>query len=463
MYDLKIINGKIVDFQENRFQEGDIGIINGKIVAIGKLEEEAKEIIDAENNIVSPGFIDIHMHEERIEYGTEDAYDIANKMCLMGVTTAHGGNCGINLQDPKVFMEYVKKNGAPVNYMMSIGYNYLREKVGITNHYVSATEQDTRRLIKLINEYIDLGFVGVSFGIEYSPGITFNEMIEACKGIKSKKVLLSAHYRSDGDAAIESVEELINLSRITGYPMQISHLGSCSAMGRMEESLKVIEGAIRDGVDVMADCYPYEAFSTFIGSAVFDEGCFARWNKSYDSILLTEGKYKGLRCDEELFNKVKKENPETIAVAFVMNEEEVIECIKAPFVFLGSDGLFNNSQGHPRGAGTFPRVLGRFVGDKKSMSLIEGLKKMTCMPAKRLGLTEKGSIKVGMDADVVIFNQQKIIDKATFEKPSLGPEGINYVIINGVVAVENGVMVSKRAGRFIETKDNKINGKMLYH
>lgn len=452
MYDLKIINGKIVNFKENNFQEGDIGIINGRIVAIGKLAEEAQKVVDAENNIVSPGFIDIHMHEERLKYEIEDAYDIANKMCLMGVTTAHGGNCGINLQEPKVFMEYVKKNGAPVNYIMSIGYNYLREKIGITNHYASVSEQETLRLIKLINEYIDLGFVGVSFGIEYSPGITFNEIVGACKGIKNKKVLLSAHYRSDGDTAIESVEELINISRITGYPMQISHLGSCSAMGKMNESLKVIDQAIKNGIDVMADCYPYEAFSTFIGSAVFDDGCFERWNKSYDSILLTEGKYKGLRCNEELYNKVKKEYPETIAVAFVMNEDEVVECIKATFVFVGSDGLFNNSQGHPRGAGTFPRVLGRFIADKRIMSLIDGLKKMTCMPARRLGLTEKGSIEVGMDADIVIFNQDKIKDKATFENPSLAPEGINYVIINGVIAVKDGILIDKRAGRFIESR-----------
>lgn len=452
MYDLKIINGKIADFKENTFQEGDIGIIKGKIVAIGKLKEEGKEIINAQHNIVSPGFIDIHIHEEKLEYGSEDGYDIGNKMCLMGVTTAHGGNCGINLQEPKIFAEYVKNNGAPVNYLMSVGYNYLREQAGITNHYEGATEEATRKIIDMINEYVDLGFVGVSFGIEYSPGITFNEMLEACKGIKNKKVLLSAHYRSDGEAAIEAVEELINLSRITTHPMEISHLGSCSAMGRMKESLKVIEKAIAEGVDVMVDCYPYDAFSTFIGSAVFDEGCFERWNKSYDSILLTEGKYKGLRCDELLFNKVKNENPETIAVAFVMNEEEVIECIKAPFVLVGSDGLFSNSQGHPRGAGTFPRVLGKYVGEKKIMGLIEGIKKMTCMPAKRLGLRGKGSIEVGMDADIVIFNEEKIIDKATFENPALPPEGIDYVIVNGVVASKNGELINKRAGRFIRAQ-----------
>lgn len=454
MYDLKIINGEVVDLNKGCFRCADIGIKQGKIVHIGELKEEAKIIVDAKNRVVSPGFIDIHMHEEKLDKESDKPYDIAEKMCLMGVTTAHGGNCGINAQDPKEFIEFVKVNGAPTNYMMSIGYNFLREKVGIKDNYIGASDEEIEKIINLIKEYVDLGFVGVSFGIEYSPGITFDEMVKVCHGIKGKNIFVSAHYRSDSDRAEEAIEEMINLSRITGVPMQISHLGSCSAMGMMKESLALIEKSIAEGVNVMVDCYPYDAFSTYIGSAVFDEGCFQRWNTDCSSLILTEGKYKGVRCDQELFNKVRMEHPNMLAVAFVMDEDEVIQCLKAPFVMVASDGLFNSSQGHPRGAGTFPRFLGRMVREKQAMKLIDALKKITLMPAERLGLKSKGILQEGMDADIVIFDSDNIEDIANFDNPIEGPKGIDYVIINGEIAAESGKIVNGKAGTFIGKKKN---------
>lgn len=450
MYDIKIINGRVVDFETNNFINVDIGIKEGKILKIGSIKENAKKIIDANNNIVSPGFIDIHMHEDMIGSLENDDYDIANKMCLMGVTTAHGGNCGINIGDTKKFINFIEQNGAPINYVMSIGYNSLREKIGVVDNYREATNLEINKVSNLIKEYIDLGIVGLSFGIEYSPGITFEEMKKACKCIENKCLFISAHFRCDCDKAIDSINEMIDLSRKTKLPMQISHLGSCSAMGMMSESIDLIQKAIDEGLDITVDCYPYDAFSTFIGSAIFDDGCFERWNKDYNSILLTEGKYSGIRCDKETFEKVRREYPNMLAVAFVMNEDEVSECIRAPFVFVGSDGLYNKSQGHPRGAGTFPRLLGRFVRERKDLSLMEAIKKVTCMPAKRLGLINKGNLKKGMDADIVIFNENEILDKASFEHPTLSPLGINYVIVNGKIAVENNIQVNKRAGKYIK-------------
>ncbi|MGL6104616.1 N-acyl-D-amino-acid deacylase family protein [Romboutsia sp.] len=449
MYDIKIINGKIVDFDNNTFNKVDIGIKDGKIVEIGNITEDAINTIDAKGKIVSPGFIDIHMHEELIDSMENDNYDIANKMCLMGVTTAHGGNCGINIGDTKEFIGFINKNGAPINYVMSIGYNTLREKIGVLDNYREANDLEIEKVCKLIKEYEDLGVVGLSFGIEYSPGITFEEMLKVCNCIKGSKLFLSAHFRSDCEKAIESVKEMIDLSRKTNLPMQISHLGSCSATGMMNESIDLIQKSIDDGLDITVDCYPYDAFSTYIGSAIFDEGCFERWEKDYDSILLTEGKYKGVRCDKETFYYVRENYPDMLAVAFVMNEEEVIECIKAPFVFVGSDGLFNKSQGHPRGAGTFPRLLGRFVREKEELTLIEALKKITILPSKRLGLENKGSLKVNMDADIVIFDENNIIDKATFENPTLTPVGIDYVIVNGKIAVKDNTLINSREGKYI--------------
>lgn len=449
MLDIKIVNGNVVDFENNTFKSVDIGIKDGKIVEIGSISKDAKDTIDAKDKIVSPGFIDIHMHEDLINSSNESDYDIANKMCMMGVTTAHGGNCGINMGDTKTFIDFINKNGAPINYLMSIGYNSLREKIGIVDNYREATDSEVEKICELIKEYEKLGIVGLSFGIEYSPGITFEEMIKACECIKNSKLFLSAHFRCDADQAIDSIKEMIDLSRQTNLPIQISHLGSCSAMGVMRESIELIQGAINEGLDITVDCYPYDAFSTFIGSAIFDEGCFERWGKDYSSLLLTEGKYKGVRCDKDTFKYVRANYPDMLAVAFVMNEDEVSECIKAPFVFVASDGLFNDSQGHPRGAGTFPRLLGKFVREKGDITLIDALKKITCLPATRLGLTQKGSINVGMDADIVIFDENKIIDKATFEEPTAPPEGIDYVIVNGSIAVESNDLINNKSGRYI--------------
>lgn len=457
MYDILIKNGIIVDFERNEKIIADVGIKDGKILDVGCCTESGKEVINAEGLIVSPGFIDIHMHEETIgDTPDGDSYDIANKMIRMGVTTAAGGNCGNNRQDSDIFLDFIDKNGAPINYLLYIGHNYLRKKVGV-DIYEKASKVQIEKMKELARKDIEEnGVIGISFGIEYSPGITFEEMVELCTAIDYDDILLSAHYRYDADRAIESIEEMINISRETKKPMQISHIGSCSAFGNMREALNLIEKAIKEGLSIAADCYPYDAFCTRIGSAVFDQGCFERWNKSYDSIMLTEEPFKGMYCDEELFFKVRKEYPEMLAVAFVMNEEEVLEAYKAPFVYVGSDGLLNRGQGHPRAAGTFPRVLGRFVREYKALDFIDMLRKMTILPAKRLGLSNKGDIKVGMDADIVIFNADTIIDRATFTNPVEPPEGIEYVIINGIVALKGKEIINNSLGRSIRRNQLEV-------
>lgn len=449
MYDLAIREGMIIDFENNSIFVGDIGIKGGKIVDVGRCNGNAKKVINAVGLIVSPGFVDIHMHEEVIGNSVDgDDYDIGNNMLRMGVTTAVGGNCGNNRQDIKEFLDFVDHNGAPINYLTFIGHNFLRNSLAI-DPYRKATEIEIQKMKDMVKEYIESdNAIGISFGIEYSPGITFREMVGLCNDIEDN-ILLSAHYRGDADKSIDSIKEMIEISRVTKKPMQISHIGSCSAMGYMDESLDLIEVAIGEGLDIAADCYPYNAFSTRIGSAVFDEGCFETWNKSYDSILLTEEPYKGIYCDEELFYKVRKEYPDMYAVAFVMNEEEVIDALKASFVFVASDGMLNKGQGHPRAAGTFPKVLGKYVRDDNRLDLTDALKKMTLLPAQRLGLRNKGDIQVGMDGDIVIFNPATIIDQATFTEPTKPPIGIEYVIIDGKIALERNNVVNNRLGKSI--------------
>ncbi|KAB3534366.1 amidohydrolase family protein [Alkaliphilus pronyensis] len=453
MYDLKIINGTVLDFETNKGKNCSIGIKDGVITCIGDCPQSAKQELDAEGKTVSPGFIDIHMHEEVFDTSkANSSYDISNSMLLMGVTTCVAGNCGNNRQSLDDFIGFIEKYGAPVNYLSFIGHNFLRNSVGSTDRYKKSSPSQIEKMQKTVIDSVNKGAVGISFGLEYSPGVDMEEILTLCNAVEKKNLLLSAHYRKDAKYAIDSINELIDVAKLSGFPMEISHLGSCSAYGQMTEALNTIEKNINAGVDISADCYPYDAFSTFIGSAVFDDGCFQLWNKSYDSILLTEEPYRGVRCNEELFYRVRKEYPNMLVVAFVMNEEEVVEAIKSPFVMVASDGLFRDGQGHPRAAGSFPRVLGRFVRDNNYLSLIDAVKKMTIMPATRLGLSNKGSIKEGYDADIVIFDPKTIKDTATYENPKDKPLGIDYVIVNGRIAVENNNIINGTIGKYIRSK-----------
>ena len=450
MYDIKIINGRIPNFATGDLQQQDVGIRAGKIVDLGRNLGPGEKILDAENKVVSPGFVDIHMHEEFLREGSDKIhYDISKHIALMGVTTALAGNCGNNRMDMSFFSQYITKYGAPVNYLSLIGHNYLREQVGIEDRYREATEKEIDQMKDLLQKALDLGVVGVSFGLEYSPGVSIQEVEKLIAPFKNQNLLLAAHYRKDAKYALEAVAEMIEISRRSGLHMQISHISSCAAFGMMDEALAMIEKAQGEGLDITVDTYPYNAFSTFLGSAVFDEGCFELWGKGPEIILLTEEPYRGQYCDMELFQKVRRERPDMLVAAFAMEEKDIDLAVKAPGVMIASDGLLREGQGHPRAAGTFPRVLGKYVREKESLTLMEALYKMTLLPATRLGLQhQKGRIARGYDGDLVIFNPDTILDRATFEEPTLPPKGIDYVLINGEIAVKDQQLLRENLGTF---------------
>jgi N-acyl-D-aspartate/D-glutamate deacylase len=449
MLDIKIVNGKIIDVENKTAREGDLGVKDGIIQDIGSVSAEAKVVIDAEGKYVSPGFIDIHMHEEDFSLTKKQEYDISDTMLNMGVTTCVAGNCGNNRQSILELYDFVNEKGNPVNYLTYIGHNYLRVEAGNTDIYKRSSKEQIEKMQKWVKEAVDFGAIGVSYGLEYCPGIDIEEALGITKEIQGRDdLLLAAHYRKDAKHALDSINEMAYIGREARIPFQISHLSSCSAFGNMKEALDLIQDIRYKGTDIMVDAYPYDAFSTYIGSAVFDEGCFETWGKSYDAIMLAEEPYKGVYCDKDIFEKVRKEYPNMLFVAYVMNEEEIIEALNHPLVMVASDGIYRNHSGHPRGAGTFPRVIGRFVRDMKVMEFFDAICKMTYIPALRLRLNKKGLLKEGYDADITIFDYDTIIDKATFQEPQLRPEGIDYVILGGKLAIEKGKTANNTLGKF---------------
>lgn len=446
MKDLKILNGKIPCFDTERWQTADLLIHQGIITRIGTIEEDTKETIDAGGRIVAPGFIDIHAHEDAFTGGKWDFFT-ARCGLRMGVTTAAVGNCGENYNDLDLFCGRVLKEGSPVNYMTFVGQNTLRKLVGASDRYQPATRLQMDKMKKLLSQSRRCHPVGLSCGFEYAPGVTLEETAELLDALEDEGYLTSVHFRADGPESLASIEELAALYQRTRYAVQMSHIGSCCATGYMEPALAKLREARKHGMDIMADCYPYTAFCTGIGTAVFDPESFEKWD--YSDLMITDGPYKNQRCTKELFTKLRKETPDMHVIAFVMNEEEIRLAYQEPYIMVGSDCGYVREGGHPRGAGTFPKVLRHFAGEKGCISLIDALRKMTVLPAERLGLKTKGSVKEGFDADLVIFDKAAIADRATFEEPTLPPDGINYVLIGGRTAVKDNRILCDTLGEYV--------------
>ncbi|MBQ3123191.1 MAG: amidohydrolase family protein [Firmicutes bacterium] len=449
MLDLLLVNGRYPDFDSGLIKDGNIGVSEGKIAYIGSDTPDAKEVIDVCGHIISPGFIDIHMHEENFAAEGEK-YVIAQMMLEMGVTTALGGNCGNSRQSLRYFKEVLERlGGAPINYAMLSGYNSNRKWLGIEKREASKEERD--KINAIIKQEIDEeGSFGISFGIEYDVSITTEEMIYALKDINDPNLLVTAHIRGGCVKDIEPIEEFFALAE--GKPMkyQISHLGSMAAMGNMAEALKKINEMIDAEPDKYNyDIYPYNAFSTRIGTASFDEEFFDEWGMDYGDIMLTDDPYRNMYCDKELYDKVRAEYPNMLAVGFIMKDHEIVAAMQNRHGMIASDATIANGKGHPRAAGTFPRFLGKYVREEKVVPLIRGIEMITLEPAKRLGLDKKGRIALGADADITVFDPDTILDGADFSTLDIKPTGIDYVFIGGKLALDHNVTINDRLGKYI--------------
>ena len=447
-----IYGGRLID-PANRV-DGRLNLLieDGKVADVTRDMPQADRLINAEGKIVCPGFVDIHMHEDPVEPDgkiySDSGKAIFNCMLRMGVTTAVGGNCGLSCCNPADYLDIVDRDGAAVNVAMLAGHAWFREHAGATDRYGKTTAAQRAQMHEEIADCLRRGCFGVSYGIRYVPGLDEEELLETASPCRDYGRLIAAHIRSDADEVFDSERELLEIGRKLGIPVQVSHIGSMAGFGQMEEFLRIADEYRLRGLDVSCDCYPYYAFSTTLGSTTYDDGWMERYGCGYDAVELCEGEYKGLRCTEEIFKKVRREMPECLTVCYVMRERDVDLALSHPNVMLASDGIMSHGQGHPRAAGAFPRLIAQFVRTGK-LGMYEAVNMMTAMPADRLGLASKGRLNVGADADVVVFDPEKISDCASFSEPVLPPVGIDCVLIGGEIAAKDCRIVDPRLGRSV--------------
>lgn len=447
MLDIVLKGGLVVDPANRIMSKLNIGIKDKQIAVVTTKQIVGKKQFDCNDLIIAPGFVDIHIHE--------DAYDSKNQrfnlyiskcMLRMGVTSMVGGNCGIGPLDSIYYLKEVDRLGYPVNIGLLTAHGSLRKKLGQFDKYKGVDDDTISGMCDILDKELEQGSLGLSFGIRYIPGLNNKEMLSLCKVVKKHDKIVAAHVRNDAAGVIEAIIELINIGKETGVKLQISHIGSMAAFGQMEDVYRMIDHWVANGMDIGIDCYPYNAFCTAIGSTTFDKGFLERYNIDYYSIEMTQGKYKGQRLNNKTFEEIRENKPDYLAIAHVMKEEEIDMALTHPRTILASDGMLNDGYGHPRAAGSFPRFIREFVVNKKIIGLHDAVEKMTILPATRFGLN-KGSLSIGADADIVVFDLKTIRDQATFTEPLKGPEGIKYVFVQGKLAVVGQDIINGRLGR----------------
>lgn len=439
---MKIVinNGLVIDPKNSINDYLNLEITNGKISKISKDKLVGDYEIDATNLCVTPGFIDIHMHEDIMKDG-KIQIDIFERMLKMGVTTAIGGNCGIGPNNIGEYLKEYEKNPL-INFKMLLPHKILRDYIGAEDRYTSLSSDEIEKMYRYGEKIIkENNLLGISFGIEYIPGINREELVNIAKLGENK--IIAVHLRKDGDDIIESCEEFFEIAKYINSHFQISHIGSMAGYGQMRKFLNYIQNKIDNGLDIGCDCYPYTAFSTHIGSAVFDDGYIESHGGDYSRLEVLDGKYKGQRCTKEIFNYLRKNSPDTLVAGHLMVDEDIKIAFQDKNVVVASDGLLSESgNGHPRAVGTFPKFLRKYVLDDKIMSLSEGVAKITNQPADFYGL-KAGTLSIGANGDITIFSLDELKDNATFDKLT-SPSGIKYVLVNGSIALKDGEITTKR-------------------
>lgn len=523
--DLVIKNGSVIDGSGKKEHVADIGIKGGKIVEIDNLRAiDAVTVIDANGLKVVPGFIDIHSHtdtdlivnpkaESKIRQGVttevtgQDGFSwgplggLELEQTLKNFKEEYGEE--LNWRTLGEFLDEFSRRKFSVNLASMVGLGTIREFViGLADR--SASPEEIIKMKKEVEEAINQGAVGVSTGLEYTPGsfASTEELIELCKAAPISSRVYSTHMRNEDNTVLEAIDEAIRIAKESNSRLLISHLkvSGKSNWHKADTALEKIDHAIKDGLEVHADRYTYVAYHTGLdalfplwaregGTEKFAERLkdreLAKKMKEYvekkvsnldgdwNGVLISSvgkdelKKYQGFTIKqlaeqssqdyfETLARIILESDNQTMMMGFGMEENSTEKILAHPRVMISSDAgshapypPMNKSITHPRAYGTFPRAIAKYVRERKICSLEEMIKKMTSMPADKLNFKDRGRLETGKDADIVIFDYDKIQDKATFTEPHQYPEGIPYVIANGEIVINSGEHTGAMPGRVI--------------
>jgi N-acyl-D-aspartate/D-glutamate deacylase len=436
-YDVVISSGRVMDPESGLDAVRDVGIRNGTIAEISEESLRGKKTIDAHGLVVAPGFIDLHEHGQEPRNYEFQAHD--------GVTTS----LELELGTADVPGWYAKREGhALINYGVSVGHIPARMQVmhdagtfvptGDAAHR-AATAEEEKQIDGLIDRGLQQGALGVGMGINYTAAASHAEIVDVFKVAAKYGATVHVHLRYSGlkepTDGLAALEEVIAAAAATGAPLHVVHVTS---MGLRDTPrlLEMVHGAQKRGLDVSTEAYPYPAGSTALESAVFDPGWQEAQGISFGELQWAK---TGERLTAETFEKYRKEGG--VVIIFSIPESAVRAALADPTVMVASDGMpLTGAKVHPRGQGTFCRVLGHYARDEKVLDLMTALRKMTLLPAQRMekhapAFGNKGRIRVGADADVVVFDPGKVIDKATFEEPLQFSAGMLDVMVNGQLVV----------------------------
>ena len=481
-FDISIRGGSIVDGSGGPAFEAHLCIRGDRIAVIGQECGAAKRVIEAKGLAVAPGFIDVHAHDDAALIATSMDFKL-----LQGVTTDIAGNCGAGVAPlrrdgalgipgmenilgamPEIswrsfgeYMRAVEKARPAINAGCLVPHGVVRYRhIGTERRPPSEAELAAMR--EDVAEGMAAGALGISTGLIYPPGAfaETGEIIEMAKAAAESNGVYATHMRDESNRLLEAIAEAVQIGREAGLPVQISHhkASGASNKGRTKESIRLIEQEREKGMDITFDAYPYTAASTVL--AVMAR---APEPLSPKAIMVSsvngkpEWEGKTIARLAELFgttpaeaiNRVLAADAGAVAVFFLMHEEDVRRVLAHRLCMIGSDGIPSGGKPHPRLYGTFARVLGTYVRETGLLSLEEAVRKMTSLPAVRFGLRERGELREGWAADIVIFDPDKVADVATYEEPRQHPLGIEYVIVNGEVASERGKQTAARAGRLL--------------
>jgi len=451
LYDVVVLNGRVMDPESNLDAVRNLGIRSGKIQTLTTKSLKGRTLIDAKGLIVAPGFIDLHVHDMNDEHYRAQAMD--------GVTTA----LELEIGTADIDQWYAEREGKTlINYGASIGHVPVRMAVmKDPGTFVPsgdaarrpAMEAELAEIKRLIELGLKRGAPAVGFGINYTAGASHREIIEMFREAAKYKASCHVHMRYAGMKepmnCVAAFEEVLAAAAVTGAPLHVVHITSM-AFDDTPRVLDMIREARSHGIDVSTECYPYTAGMTRLDSAIFDGDWQGQLGIDYKDLQWVA---TGERLTAESFARYRKEGG--MVALHSMKPEVVKSAIADPLTMIASDGILKDGKGHPRAAGTYSRILGYYVRETKTLPLMDALRKMTLMPAQRLErrvpmMKSKGRLRPGADADLTIFDAERVIDKATYAEPGKYSEGIKFVLVTGVAVVKDGqLQVGAKPGQAV--------------